>query len=174
MRAFLEPCGHAPLPDELLLEPFYQDPFQRIFAIHAGQYLFDVINTELLLELARKREGQEVGWDEWGLNITRIKVRDLDQRIWVSGCRLFCVSPAVDDQGKPISYLDMDDLSHRGRSKHVHSTDISRIIKGGRRILPCVDGCELPWVPDEIDGGTRTIGNDGIAFCVVSTLKLTV
>ena len=80
----------------------------------------------------------------------------------------------MDDQGRFISYLDMYDLSHRGRSKHICSTDISRIIKGGRRILPCVDGCELPWVPDEIDGGTRTIGNDGIAFCVVSTLKLTV
>ena len=52
LRAFSEPCGHAPLPDELLLEPFYQDPFQHIFALHAGRYLFDVINTEVLLELA--------------------------------------------------------------------------------------------------------------------------
>lgn len=70
LRTFSEPCGHAPLPDELLLEPFYQDPFQRIFALHAGRYLFDVINTEVLLELARKREGQEVGWDEWGGSIS--------------------------------------------------------------------------------------------------------
>ena len=174
LRLLSEPYSHAPLPDELLLEPFYQDPSQRILAIHDGWCWLDVINVELLLELARKREGQNIGWGEWGPNTTRIQVRDRDQRIWVSGCRVFCAVPAVDDESEGISYLQIYDLSRRGRSKHVHAMDISSAVGGGGRILPSVDGCELPWVPNEIDGGTRTIGNYGIAFCVVSALKFTV
>jgi len=161
-HVFSEPCGHAPLPDELLLEPFYQDPSQRILAIDDGRCSFDVINVELLLELARKREGQNIGWAEWGPNTTRIQVRDRDQRVWVSGCRLFCVVP----EGRRVSYLQIYDLSRRGRSKHVHAMDISSAVGGSGRTLPSVDGCELPWVLNEIDGGTRTIGNDGIALCV--------
>jgi hypothetical protein len=31
------------------------------------------INVELLLELAREREGQDVGWDEWGAHTIEVR-----------------------------------------------------------------------------------------------------
>jgi hypothetical protein len=170
----LESCGYIPSPDELKTAPFYPDCSQRILALYFGQHgTCYAINVELLLELAREREGQDVGWDEWGANTIEVHIGDPDnlREIWASGCRLFCtVSAGMDDGGDDPSYLRIYDFSRAGRAKYLRALD--RASGGGRarRISPSVDGCKLPWNSVDFRYAILTTGHDSIVFCIVSVL----
>jgi hypothetical protein len=165
-----EPCGHIPSPDELMAAPFYPDRSQRILALSFGRHnTFYVINMELLLELAREREGRDVGWDEWGAHTIEIHVGDPDSvgEIWTSGCRLFYTVSSVDDDDP--THLLIYDFSHAGRAKYLRTLDRANEGGGTRRMSPCL-GYRLPWNSFDSHYGVLTTGHDSIVFCIVSIL----
>ena len=171
-RLLSDPYGYAPLPDELTTSPFYSDPSQRILALSIDEYEWLTINVELLLELAREREGSRIEWEEWGVNTIQIQVgEDTINRIGVFGCRLFCIMSSMDEGGIPLSYLRTYDLNHAGRAKHLRVVGSLDSDGGVRRISPSLDGYKLPWHPGGLDGATLSAGHDGFIFCVVSTLR---
>lgn len=156
----LEPYGHTPSPDE----PFYPDRSQRILAVYFGQRDdCRAINTELLLRLAREREGQDVGWDEWGVHTIEADVRAIENDVetCVSGCRLFCT--ALDRVGD--NCLWMYDFSHAGRAKR-------QITLGGwmRMVSPSLDGHKLTCGSYGYCDAILSAGIDNIAFSIVSIL----
>jgi hypothetical protein len=129
------------------------------------------INVELLLGLAREREGQDVGWDEWGIHTIEVHVghRGSPGKIWVSGCRMFCtMSDGADDDHS--TYLRIYNFSHAGRAKYLRTLDTASEGGGTRRLSPSLDGHKLPWTFGGSWGVDLTIGHDSLAFCVVSIL----
>ena len=165
-----EPCGHIPSLDELLIAPFYPDPSQRILVLcYRQQGRSYVINVELLLELAREREGQYVIWEEWVTHTIEVQIESgsLLSHIWVSGCQLYCTM--FRREGVNIlSYLRIYDFSHAGRSKHLHTLDRPNRGRGTRGISPSLEGYKLPWNPDPHVIPVK--GHDSIVFCIVSIL----
>jgi hypothetical protein len=173
-RLLIEPCGHVPSPDELMTAPFYPDCSQRILAFYFGMYgTCHTINADLLLELAREQEGQDVGWDEWGAHTIEVDSEALGilDQICVSGCRIFCtMSNNTDNVDGDSTYLRMYDFSHGGRAKHLHTLDEEREGRGKRRLSPSLDGYKLPW---NLVGPWTTgliAGHDSFVFRVVSIL----
>jgi hypothetical protein len=163
-----EPCGHIPSPDELMTAPFYSDPSQRILSLYFGQYdACFAVNAELLLGLAREREGQDVGWEEWGAHTIEIGGLNRLAHIWVSGCRLFCIL-SDDVYGEDLLRLQIYDFSHAGRAKHLRTLDSVSEGGGTRWISPSLHGYGLPW--GVLDLWDVTVGHDSIFFCVVSIL----
>ena len=164
-----EPCGHVPSPDELMTAPFYSDPDQRILALRYKEpdECF-VINVELLLELAREREGQGVMWDEWAAHTVEVQVGELDllDHIWVSGCRLYCT--VSNEENDAESYLRIYDFSYAGRFKHLRTLDGTSGGRGSGQISQTSDGYKLPWHPGDFYYVTPVKGHDSIVFCVVS------
>lgn len=166
----LDPCGHIPSPGESMTVPFYPDRSQRILAFYSGQSgICYAINTELLLRLAREREGQDVGWGEWAAHTIEIRIGDpgVPWPICVSGCRLYCT--ALDEAND--NYLRIYDFSHAGRAKYL------RIIGGpegggSRSISPSLDGYKLPWGSDVYCDAILTTRHDNLVFCIVSILIL--
>ena len=168
----IEPCGHIPSPDELAAAPFYSDHSQRILVFYLGQYgTCHTINAELLLGLAQEGEGQDVGWDEWGIHTIEVHVRYRGGlgKIWVSGCRMFCTMSNGADDDNP-TYLRIYDFSHAGRAKHLRTLDKAREGGGTRRLSPSLGGYKLPWTFVGSWGVDLTIGHDSLAFRVVSIL----
>ena len=166
----IEPYGYIPSLDELMIAPFYPDRSQRILAVHFVQrgpcY---TINTELLLELAREREGQDVEWDEWGIYTIEVRgggLGDLSQ-IRVSGCRLFCIAPDGADNDDS-SHLWIYDFSHVGRAKYLCTPDRASEGGGTRQISPSLDGYKLPWNSIDPCDAISTRGHDNTTFCIVS------
>ena len=172
MSLSLSSSDHIPSHYELETAPFYQDCSQRILAVYFTQFgVCYVINAELLLELAREREGQNVGWDEWGIRTIEVRVgaRGIFSEVWVSGCRLFCTIPeVVDDEGEEPFYLQIYDLSYAGRAKHLHAVDRANKNEGARRILTSLDGYKLPWGPIDFYKALSTTGHDSFVFWIVS------
>jgi len=154
----LEPCSHAPSPDGFMAAPFYPDPSQRMLALNLDGERWCTINTQLLLELARKREGQYVKWCEWGeiVNFLDISGRNY---VWVSGCRLFYI--AFD---KATSYLQVRDFSPGSRVKSVQ--DGASKSQGETRISSIRDLHKLPWHGCHLWGMNSIVGYDTIVFCV--------
>lgn len=152
--------------------PFHPDCSQRILAIHFYEYgACYAISTELLLRLAREREGQDVRWYEWGSHAIEVYVGDPGDfsQVWVSGCRLFCVvSDGVSDEGDHPYYLRIYDFSHAGRTKYLSTWD--ELSKGGgtRRISPSLGGYKLPWNSADFCDAFLTTGHDSTVFWVVS------
>ena len=167
-----EPCGHVPSPDELMTAPFYPDPTQRILALcYNSPGRCFVINVELLLELAREREGQYVGWEEWVLHTIEVQVGPPDH-IWVSGCQLYCtVSDVADEENDESSHLQIYDFSHAGRSKHLHTLNGAAESGGTRQISPALDGYKLPWNAGDFRYVSPIKGHDTIAFFIVSVFS---
>ena len=165
----IEPSGHSPSPGELMTAPFYPDRSQRMLAVYFDFNLCYVINTEVLLKLARGREGQHVGWDDWGARTIEVCGGDLELLgpICISGCRLFYgVSNAAYDSGS--TYLQVHDLSHVGRDKHIRTLDGASEGEGTRWFSPSLGGYKLPWdFPDSWDMDLTT-GHDSLVFRTVS------
>ena len=165
----VEPCGHIPSPDDSKAAPFYPDHSQRVLAVCPGWGgACYVINTELLLKLARERKGQGVGWDEWGSHTTEAHVGDLGtlSEVWTSGCRLFCIVSGVD----MACYLRMYDFSHAGRTKYLRTPDVSSEGGGGRLISPRLYGHELSWNLTYFCDTFLIRGHESIILWVVSIL----
>ena len=169
LRLSLEPSSHIPSPDELVTAPFYPDDSQRILAVYFGRgsscYL---INTELLLRLARKRKGQGVGWDEWCAHAIEVHVGDPEtvSQISASGCRLFCT--VSDDMDGPF-YLRIYDFSHASRAKYLRAPGEG----GGMRWIPLsLDGHKLPGNSPNLCDALLITGHDSLVFQVVSILIL--
>ena len=111
----LERGMHKPSLAEALA-PFHQDPAQRIVALAvpcSGYHL--VFQVGVLLEFLQSREGSEIGWDEWKSRVAIPPIARKPISIWVSGCRLFCVSPTGGDQG---AQMEVYDFSMQGRAKY--------------------------------------------------------
>jgi hypothetical protein len=128
LSLLLERGVHKPSPTESLA-PFHQDPAQRIIAL-AVPYTFYylVFQVGALLELLELREGSEIGWDEWK---SRVVTPSTDQefvRIWVSGCRLFCVGSIGEGQN---AQMEVYDFSVMGRAKHL-SGRVNELLGGVR------------------------------------------
>ena len=167
----IEPWGYIPSPDELMTAPFFPDRSQRILAIHFGQCdTCYAINTELLLKLAREREGQGIEWDEWGAHTIEAHGGGLDalSQIRISGCLLFCTGPnSVDNDS---CRLWIYDFSHVGRAKYLCTPDGASEGGGTRRISPRLDGYELHWNSTNFRHAISTSGHDNIIFGIVSIL----
>lgn len=165
-----EPCGYTPSPDELATAPFYPDPSHRILAVGVENRWWYVINAELLLELARERRGQNVGWDEWRTRCIPVSVKDLAgiNSIWVSGCRLFCAVSRGTDGSQ--AYLRIHDFNRACRAKNLDTP--SGIGMGGRsrETSPDLNEYQLPWNASDLRRGTMTTAHDSIILCVVSIL----
>ena len=168
----IEPCGHIPSPEELVIAPFYPDRSQRILAFHFGMYgTCLTINADLLLELAREQEGRDVGWDKWGAHTIEVDSEALDAlgQICVSGCRVFCtMSNSAESVGGNSTYLRMYDFSRASLAKHLRTLDRASEGKGMRQLSPSLDGYKLPWnLVNPWDMGLTT-GHDSFVFRVVS------
>ena len=166
---FIEPCGHIPSLGELTTAPFYPDHSQRILAMHIGFASYYVINVEQLLKLAHEREGQHVGWDEWGAYMVEVG-KGLGCHlglIWVSGCRLFYI---VSDPtyGDPPCYLQVHDFSPIGRSKHLCTQDGASKGERVRQFSLSSDGYKLPWSYHDSWPMHIAIGHDSLIFHTVS------
>ena len=163
-----EPCGHVLSPVELMIAPFYPDPSQRILALSYRVHgKCHVINVELLLELAKEREGQHVMWEEWIAHTIEVQLGDLLGHTWVSGCRLYCTMSSFVGGGDGVeSHLRIYDFSHAGRSKHLRTLDAPGGGRGTREISPSLDGYKLPWNPDSLVAPVG--GHDSIVFYPVS------
>jgi len=156
----LEPCSHAPLPDEVMAAPFYPDPSQRMLALNFNGQRWCTIKTELLLELARKWEGQDVEWCQWG---EIVKSRDMSGRdhAWVSGCRLFYL--AFDSA---TSYLQIHDFSPGSRVKNLDVPGGASENEGETRMSSIVGLHKLPWHPRQLWDMSPIVGYDTIVFCI--------
>ena len=157
-----EPCGHVPSPDELITSPFYSDPYQRILGLGLGRGgACYVINTVLLLGLARSWVNQDVGWDRWGTHTTEVLVGNC-VRMWITGCRLFCITPG-DQHNRDSAFLQVFDLSHRGRTKNLSGPSENGAT---RRVSRSSAKRKLPW--GSLCICAVTVGHDSILFCLVS------
>lgn len=122
--------------------------------------------------LAREREGQDVGWDEWVAYTTEIHTGNQGDpsQIWVSGCRLFWVVPDGEDEWDDVPYhLEIYDFSYAGRVKYLPTLDGADERGGARRISPSLD-YELPWSSGDFSDPLLTTGHDSIVFWIVSIL----
>ena len=160
-----EPCSHSPSPDELTVAPFYPDTSQRILAFELGDARLFVVNTELLLELAREWQGYFVKWyEEWCTSIVPVQRSSNRRHIWVSGCRLFRI---VEAGGEP-SYLQVYDFSPRSRAKNLNGPVGVSGGEGQRCVSSSIGLYRLPWDLQKVRGASLTVGHDSIVFCVVS------
>ena len=166
---FIEPCGHIPSPGELTTAPFYLDRSQRMLAVYFDFVTCYVINTELLLKLARERKGEDVGWDEWGARTIEVRGGGMDflRPIWVSGCRLFYTVSDGEQVNGP-TYLQVHDFSHVGRGKHLRTPHGAVEGERPRWFLLNLDGYKLPWNLDDSWNMDLTTGHDSLVFRTVS------
>ena len=156
---------HKPSSTEKLA-PFYQDPAQRIATLAMSDLLhYFVFPVEALVELAEGREGSEIEWDEWKKHVFIPSIHKRDHHtIWVSGCRLFCVTcPGYG----PDTIMKVYDFSKKGRVEYLGKRARSDL--GGVRYLKSTGACvRLPWASTDLFGMDG--GCDGAAFIVVSVL----
>jgi len=154
----LERGVHKPSPREHLA-PFLQDSTQRIatLSLRSSGYLIFAVGA--LSRLSKSRGGCEIGWDEWKTHtaIPAIRMPDFAQ-IWVSGCRLFCLTSIMD--GKVQVY----DFSVGGRAKYL-SEQTKAKLGGVRYLVSTGTKVCLPWGVDDVNGG-----HDSIIFFHVSIL----
>ena len=161
----LERGVHKPPPAEHLA-PFYQDPAQRIAALSMPRSLgYLVFPVEALVRLAEGHEGREIGWDEWKKHVIIPSIHRPDTAdVWVSGCRLFCITSA--EFGSEAT-MQVYDFSKKGRVEYLGERADPDLVgvrylssTGARVQLPCED-------PELINVSG---GRDGVMFFIVSVL----
>jgi hypothetical protein len=161
----LERGAHKPSPSERLA-PFYQDPTQRIAALtYLSGYL--VFSVETLVRLSKGREGYEIGWDEWTEHVVAPSIPQSDLLgIWVSGCRLFCITSPEDDID---ARMEVYDFSRKGCVEYLSEEDHPDL--DGVKFLPFAGAdVQLPWDVDEL---VDTNGShESVMFFCVSVLHL--
>ena len=162
------PCDYTPSPDELTAAPFHSDPSQRILALKFREHGWDVVNVELLLKLARERESQSIGWDEWKTKIIQVNETSSIDCVWISGCRLFCVTSSRGVLER--SSLQIYDFSYASRAKSLASVQSTDTGGGTRQMLPSLDRYRLPWSARALSLATPTAGHDSVVVFVVSML----
>lgn len=150
----LEGGVHKPSPADTLA-PFYQDPAQRIGALllSVGVVVFRV---GALLELLESHEGSEIGWDEWKDHVVATPqaieygMSDITCT-WVSGCRLFSISPGLDAE------MELVDFSIQRHVKYL-SEQVDADLCGVRHMLPSDARAQVSWFgPDNIHTGHDSI-----------------
>jgi hypothetical protein len=107
---------HNPPPAESL-EPFHQDPAQRIIALcFQSNPPYLVLQVGALLELFKDREGTEIGWDEWKNHLVVPSSSGIlnPHSVQVSGCQLICFWSAVN---RSVPEMEVFDFSVEGRAK---------------------------------------------------------
>lgn len=120
LSLLLERGMHKPSPAETLA-PFHQDPAQRIITLHAQSTLYYLtFQVGPLLKLLQGREGSEIEWDEWKSRVVIPSIEKEPFRIWVSGCRLFCIGSTHYDQDER---MEVYNFSMRGRAKYLSERD---------------------------------------------------
>ena len=118
LKLIFERGVHEPSSADALA-PFYQDPAHRLIALaepHTFRYL--IFQVGALLKFLENGEGSNIGWDEWK-GCVAIPSIDHDMRfarIWMSGCRLFCISLTGHNQG---AQMEVYDFSMQGRAKYL-------------------------------------------------------
>lgn len=139
----LERSAHRPPPVEALA-PFHQDPAQRIIALAAPYFPYHLIfQVGQFLGLLQSREGSKIGWDGWKGCVVVPSIDRVPFRVWVSGCRLFCVGTPDNCQG---AQMEVFDFGMKGRGRYV-SKRVNEILggvsylssTGVRRRVPCDD-----------------------------------
>ena len=157
----LEEGVHELSPEESLA-PFYPDPVQRIVILETqGDIGYLVISVGALLELKRRGE-TEIRWDEWKCHVAvPRRVPNHPVALWVSGCRLFCISSTESDPGVQMQVYD---LSPRGRAQYL-SEKTGRSLGGLRYLSPIPARAQIP--PGELDKVFN--GHDSIVFSYVSS-----
>jgi len=126
-----------------------------------------VFPVEALVGLAEGREGHEIGWDEWKKHVVIPSIHKPNHRkIWVSGCRLFCVTCP---RYGPNAIMEVYDFSKKGRVEYLGKRAHSDL--GGLRYLSSTGASvRLPWRATEFIGMDG--GSDSAAFFIVSVLHL--
>ena len=158
-----EPGAHNPSSAEYLA-PFLQDRTQRIAVLSLYPLGYLVFPVETLLSLSEGHEGRKIGWDEWKIHAAIASVpQAFFTQVWVSGCRLFCLSSAG------ITTLEVYDFSMRGRVKYLsEKPDVD--LGGVRHLASTGTNWHIPWV----FGGAVTMngGHNSIMFFHVSVLLI--
>ena len=162
---FVERGMHEPSPAGRLA-PFHQDPTQRIAALYMSYPpCCPVFLVEALVKLAEGREGCNIEWDEWKKHVVipSISQSDLGD-VWVTGCRLFRITPAAIGTGTEVEVYD---FSRKGRVEYL--SERSNPDLNGVGYLSSTGGnAKLPWGANELLGVGG--GHDSIAFFRVSVL----
>ena len=128
----LESGGYEPSHDEVSFAPFYPDASQRVLAIEfCARGTICVVKTEVLLKLAREQGGTDIEWGQWKAHAFEVRPGNLVAR-WVSGHRLFCVSPS--GSGGEATRIDVYDFGARAPGRESETTD------RGRRVRPSAQG----------------------------------
>lgn len=157
----LERGAHKPTP-MVSSASFYQDPAQRIIALHESYTTYFVFRAEALLELAKTGRGR-VRWGDWK---DRVIVPSIDNDrlvgVQVSGCRLFAIRSMDPTSGCQV---EMYDFSVRGQAKYlvercVRGLDVERFLMPSEAIFR---------IPRGMSQGVRS-GHDGIVFSRVSVV----
>ena len=163
----LERGVHKPSHAERLA-PFHHDPTQRIAALFMP-YTYDclVFPVEALVRLAEDREGCEIGWDEWKKHVVIPSVNQINLvEVWVSGCRLFCITSA--GHGAEAQ-MEVYDFSKKGRVKYL-SEQVNPDLDGVRYLSSTGAKAKLPWdIDDLLD---MNGGHDSVVFFRVCALCL--
>ena len=163
----LERGVHKPPPAEHLA-PFYRDPAQRIAALAIPDLLcYLVFPVEALVKLAEGCEGCEIEWDEWKEHVVipSIHVPDLVD-IWVSGCRLFCITSS--GYGRSVN-VEVYDFSKKGRVKYLDER-VDLDLGGVRYLSSTGVYTKLPCDTFELIGTGG--GWDSAIFFAVSVIAL--
>lgn len=117
---------------------FYQDCSKHTLAVPLTQYgARCIIHAEPSIKLAQKREGQNVGRDEWGAHTVGVHVgpQGIFSQVRVSGCRSFCTIPkGVYGEIEVPFYSQIYDLNYAGRVKHLRAGVGANEGGGTRRI----------------------------------------
>jgi len=163
----LERGVHKPSPAEYLA-PFHQDPTQRIVVLDMpfSSVGYLVFRLEELLRRVEGREGCEIEWDEWKDCVAIPTIPQPDRaRVWVSGSRLFSVTPT--SRYEPDARMEVYDFTMNGRARYL-SEEINADIGGVRYLLPTEAGASLQWKAEGLIDANG--GHDSAVFMRVSDL----
>ena len=161
----LEWGAHKPTPAEASA-PFYQDPAQRIIALHKRGRTYLVFRVGVLLELAKKNERPLIRWKEWGNRVFVPCIEEGNRRmlfhVQVAGCRLFAI---YSTHSAPACEVEVFDFSMQGRVRYF----VERYVRGldvVKFLQPTGAVRQMPWEPDTLHG--LHCGHDSIVFSRVS------
>jgi len=155
----LESGGYEPSYDKVSFAPFYPDASQRVLAIDfCGCETICVVKTEVLLKLAQEQGVTDIEWGQWKAHAFDVRPGYLVVR-WVSGHRLFCVSPS--GSGGEATRIEVYDFSARASGRESVITD------RGRRVWSSAQG--YPSWDASVKSGEGTC--DTMALLKVNVLR---
>lgn len=140
----VERGAYEPSPAESFV-PFYRDPTQRIIAlVPPYPFGYPVLRVGALLKFLEDHGGSEIEWDGWKSHVVIASVGDGEKGIsdiWVSGCRLFFITPSDSSPGAEMKVFD---FSVEGRAKYL-SEEMNTDVDGVRCLPPTIARVQIPW-----------------------------